>query len=48
MKENKLIFLLICAIMSAVMYCLAFHAERDENKVLKEKIIKLEKRNHEL
>lgn len=42
-KTNKLVFMLICAIMSAVMYCLAFHSERDENKVLKEKIIKLEK-----
>ena len=42
-KKNKLIFPLVCAIISAVMYCSAFHSERAENKVLKEKIIKLEK-----
>jgi preprotein translocase subunit YajC len=42
-KKNKLIFPLICAILSAVMYFFAFHSERDENKILKEKIIKLEK-----
>jgi hypothetical protein len=47
-KTNKLVFPLICAIMSAVMYCLAFHSERDDNKILQEKIIKLEKINDEL
>ena len=43
MKKNKLIFPLICAIMSAIMYSVAFHEERDKNKILEEKIIKLEK-----
>ena len=48
MKENKLIFLLVCAIMSAIMYCVAFHEERDKNKILEEKIVKLEKQTDEL
>lgn len=43
MKENKLICLLFCALMAAIMYCFAFHEEREKNKILEEKIIKLEK-----
>ena len=46
MEKNKLFFPLICAIMSAVMYCFAFNEQRDENKVLKEKILKLEKQKN--
>ena len=47
-KTNKLIFPLICITMAAVMYCLAFHSERNDNKILQEKINKLEKHNNEL
>jgi hypothetical protein len=43
-KTNKLVFPLISITMAAVMYCLAFHSERNKNKILQEKIIKLEKK----
>ena len=43
MEKNKLIFPLICAIIIAFLYCVAFHKERDKNEGLEEKIIKLEK-----
>ena len=43
MTINKLIFSLICAITIAFIYCIAFHNERDKNRVLEEKIVKLEK-----
>jgi len=45
MEKNKLIFPLICAIIIAFVYCVAFHNERDKNQVLEEKIVKLEKYN---
>lgn len=38
-KKNPFIFMFICAAMSAIMYCIAFHEERDK---VKELTIKLE------
>jgi hypothetical protein len=46
MEKNKLIFPLITAVMIAVAYFVAFHKERDKNKVLEEKIIRLENKKN--
>jgi predicted nucleic acid-binding Zn ribbon protein len=35
MKNNRLIFPLICAVIIALMYMIAFHETRDELKALK-------------
>lgn len=43
MEKNKLVFPLICAVIIAITYCVAFHNQRDKNLVLEEKIVKLEK-----
>jgi hypothetical protein len=37
-KKNPFIVLFITAAMSAVMYCIAFHEMRNENKELKKQI----------
>jgi hypothetical protein len=37
-KKNPFIFMFVCAAMSAIMYCIAFHEMRDENKELKKQI----------
>ena len=44
MEKNKLVFPLICAVIIAIMYFVAFHKQRDKNGILEEKIVKLEKR----
>ena len=41
-RLNKLVFPLATAVMCAIMYCIAFHEQRNENIQLK---IKLEKCN---
>jgi hypothetical protein len=46
MEKNKLIFPLITAVMIAVAYFVAFHKERDKNKVLEEKIVRLENKKN--
>jgi len=37
-KKNPFIFMFIIATMSAIMYCIAFHEMRNENKELKKQI----------
>ena len=44
MKENKLLFPLICISICCMMYCIAFHNERNKNRELQETIIKLNKK----
>ena len=36
-KKNPFIFMFVCAAMSAIMYCIAFHVERDKVKELTRK-----------
>ena len=43
-KKNPFKFLFICAAMSAIMYCIAFHEMCDENKELKKQIETLKKK----
>ena len=38
MKKNPLLFPLIMFALATLMYCIAFHDERDKNKILQEKI----------
>ena len=40
--KNPLLFPLLTATLTAIMYCIAFHAERDKTKTLTEKIKKYE------
>lgn len=40
--KNRLLFPLIMVSMAAIMYCIAFHEERDKNKELQRKIELLE------
>jgi preprotein translocase subunit YajC len=37
-KKNQFIFLFIMALMCAVMYCMAFHSERDKVRKLEQQI----------
>jgi len=37
-KKNPFVFMFIMAAMSAIMYCIAFHEMRNENKELKKQI----------
>jgi hypothetical protein len=37
-KKNPFIFLFVIASMSAIMYCVAFHEERDKVKELEKKL----------
>jgi hypothetical protein len=37
-KKNPFVFMFIIAAMSAVMYCIAFHEERDKVKDLEHKL----------
>ena len=42
-QKNPLLFPLLTILMAAIMYCIAFHSERDKNKELQETILILKK-----
>lgn len=46
-KKNPFILMFIVAAMSAIMYCMAFHNARNENKELKKQIEILKTKSHE-
>lgn len=45
MKKDTMVFAIITFLMTTIMYCTAFHQERDKCKMLEKRILKLEQEN---